>query len=83
VVSPAHAGNFTDAVPLLNQALADLRGLPAKPAAQFLDGRGHPEAATVSTRSCGPGAGTRQPPGRLRGCPPHEFGNALAWRWTP
>ncbi|WP_225846951.1 hypothetical protein [Streptomyces sp. HPF1205] len=23
-----------------------------------------------------------QPPGRLTGCPPHEFGNALAWKWT-
>ncbi|MBM9506732.1 hypothetical protein [Actinacidiphila acididurans] len=23
-----------------------------------------------------------QPPGCLTGCPPHEFGNALAWKWT-
>ncbi|MFD5788646.1 hypothetical protein ACFWH1_18735 [Streptomyces sp. NPDC127037] len=24
----------------------------------------------------------QQDPGRSPGCPPHEFGNALAWKWT-
>jgi hypothetical protein len=42
---PAEAGEFTDAVALLNAAAAEVRGLHAKQAAQFLDQRGHGEAA--------------------------------------
>jgi hypothetical protein len=42
---PADAGEFTEAVALLNTAAAEIRGLHAKQAAQFLDGRGHGMAA--------------------------------------
>jgi hypothetical protein len=42
---PVDAGEFTDAVALLNTAAAQVRGLHAKQAAQFLDQRGHGEAA--------------------------------------
>ncbi|MGC5410393.1 hypothetical protein ACPXCX_42770, partial [Streptomyces sp. DT225] len=42
---PASAGEFTDAVLLLNTAAAEMRGLHAKQAAQFLDLRGETEAA--------------------------------------
>ncbi|MEC3995249.1 hypothetical protein VSR01_17570 [Actinacidiphila sp. DG2A-62] len=42
---PADAGEYTEAVTLLNAAAAEIRGLHAKQAAQFLDMRGHGEAA--------------------------------------
>lgn len=42
---PVDAGEFTEAVTLLNTAAAQVRGLHAKQAAQFLEGRGHGEAA--------------------------------------
>jgi hypothetical protein len=44
-VGPADAGEYTEAVALLNAAAAEIRGLHAKQAAQFLDLRGHGEAA--------------------------------------
>ncbi|MGW6456322.1 hypothetical protein ACWF94_10410 [Streptomyces sp. NPDC055078] len=44
---PAEAGEFTDAVLLLNGAAAEIRGLHAKQAAVFLDMRGESEAARL------------------------------------
>lgn len=35
----------------------------------------HDEKRTVSYEQ-------QEDPGRRPGCPPHEFGNALAWKWT-
>ncbi|BBA98267.1 hypothetical protein RVR_4396 [Actinacidiphila reveromycinica] len=44
-IGPADAGEYTEAVTLLHTAAAEIRGLHAKQAAQFLDLRGHGEAA--------------------------------------
>ncbi|MFI9026387.1 hypothetical protein [Streptomyces sp. NPDC053560] len=43
--APNDAGEYTDAVALLNAAAAEVSGLRAKQAAAFLDTRGHHEAA--------------------------------------
>ncbi|WP_199570609.1 hypothetical protein [Streptomyces murinus] len=44
-IGPADAGEYTEAVALIHAAAAEIRGLHAKQAAQFLDMRGHEEAA--------------------------------------
>lgn len=45
VADPVDAGEYTDAVALLNAAAAEVPGLRAKQAAVFLDTNGHDEAA--------------------------------------